>query len=203
MSQCAVTSCFAGCDMTGAIQRCSTTCMTTSTAGNCNTSPTITTTAFSNIPTGPIQSTTCNPTSTLFPISLQSMNGLFGTQYYYTCGDSWVGINLAVSGTSTLSYPANGEEPPIGFTQIPASNGKPYTTPPRLQTTQPPFTFSPPYSLPSVTLVVSSKPKATSQYCDPYWCGALFCGPCITGTVASSTDHSRGVEHGYRVKHKN
>lgn len=200
---CAVTSCFAGCDMTGAIQECSTTCNTISTASNCNTSPTITTTAFLNIQTGPIQSTTCTPTSTLFPLSLQSINNLFGTQYYYTCGDTIVGINLAVSGTSTISYPANGEQPPAGFTQIPAAdNGKPYTPPPRLQTTEPPLPFSSTSSLPSVTLVVSDQPKATSTYCDPYWCGAPFCGACPTDSTASGSGGSGDGDSTYGVIHK-
>jgi hypothetical protein len=175
-SACAVTNCFASCDMAGAIQECSTTCSTSSTASNCNTSPTITTTAFLNVQTGPIQSTTCSVVSTLFPLSLQSIAGVYGTQYYYKCGPLMVGINLAVSGTSTISYPALGEPPRSGFTQIPASNGHPFVA----TSTPPPL--PPSATAPTSTVALSGNPsaKASPTYCDPYWCGAPFCGPCPT-----------------------
>jgi hypothetical protein len=78
------------------------------------------------------------------------------------------GINLAVSGTVTTSYCALGGRGPTGYTQIPASNGLPVSTP------------SPkPSPKPSTTQTRPSPPLAssTSSSCSHGWCGAPFCSP--------------------------
>lgn len=78
--------------------------------------------------TVPPKSTNCVFVSTVFPSSLQSIAGS-GTQRFCQCGPSMAGINLAVSDIVTTSYCALGSAVPTGYSQIPASNGLPITTP--------------------------------------------------------------------------
>jgi hypothetical protein len=85
------------------------------------------------------------------------------TQRFCQCGTTQAGINFAVSGAVTTSYCALGSPVPKGYTQIPATNGQPITTPSPKSTTTPTTLASTPPP--------PSKLSSTSS-CNLAWCGA-------------------------------
>ena len=95
---------------------------TTTSSSTLFSQPTITSTSTS---------TSCILVSTILPSTLPDVSTTLpyaGTHYYYSCGTLMAGVDLAVSGTSTITYPAvNSTSLPPGFTQIQASNGQAVT----------------------------------------------------------------------------